>query len=282
MMAQLDIYEFGKQLLETGDLDPVYLMLEEANLDEAQLYRWLIAYWCYYDCGVASYLSELKAEYWTVFLAAAENIVSCPGTADGRWPRGSERRHFRGAQAINAVHELCARYPLPEKMLEYIIGDGTPQKFQEVAARAKIHRGFGSWISFKIGDMLDRLGLVKVDFTRSDVFFFDDPAKAAEIFFRKKNKVPDACTVKRDVVIPEVVSHLEDHFKNYMAPPIYERPVGIQEIETILCKWKSHLNGHYPVQKDTKEILHKLERWEIISPTAKIVRHALGAKCRVL
>jgi hypothetical protein len=42
------------------------------------------------------------------------------------------------------------------------------------------------------------------------------------------------------------------------APPRFERRINIQEIETILCKWKSHINGHYFVGKDIQEIRHGL------------------------
>ena len=39
------------------------------------------------------------------------------------------------------------------------------------------------------------------------------------------------------------------------------RRVNVQEVETIFCKYKSHLKGHYPVGKDSEEIRHALEGW---------------------
>jgi hypothetical protein len=47
---------------------------------------------------------------------------------------------------------------------------------------------------------------------------------------------------------------LIDRFYKYKAPPSGNRPVGVQEIETILCKHQSHSNGRYWVGKDIHEM----------------------------
>jgi hypothetical protein len=57
-------------------------------------------------------------------------------------------------------------------------------------------------------------------------------------------------------------------FATTPAPPSGNRMCGLQEIETILCKWKSHINGHYPVGNDVREIRHALVAWEMRSKTA--------------
>jgi hypothetical protein len=54
---------------------------------------------------------------------------------------------------------------------------------------------------------------------------------------------------------------LLEHFARYEAPPARDRPCGPQEVETILCKWKSHMNGHYEVGKDIREVRHALLNW---------------------
>jgi hypothetical protein len=57
------------------------------------------------------------------------------------------------------------------------------------------------------------------------------------------------------------------------APPRYERPINIQEVETILCKWKSHLSGHYELGKDIIEVRHGLLRYA----KCKLSQHLLAA-----
>jgi hypothetical protein len=57
------------------------------------------------------------------------------------------------------------------------------------------------------------------------------------------------------------VEHYVKMFKKFNAPGGTPRPVNVQEVETIFCKYKSHLKGHYPLGKDTREIHHGLDGW---------------------
>src|ERR1700750_3037416 len=99
---RLDIAEFGHHLFETGDLDPIYVALNRLNWSQPKLDRWLVAYWCFYHAGFACYAAEHKGiAYWQVLAKAAENEPTCP--VGVRWPRGTERRHFRGQLALEAV-----------------------------------------------------------------------------------------------------------------------------------------------------------------------------------
>lgn len=277
---RLDIYEFGAHLLETGDLDPVYIALDKMEwLDGEQRDRWLIAYWCFYHCGAASYISEAGGkEFWQRMSEAARNETTAPD--GGRWPRGSERRHFRGEASVKAVTKLWGRYmDNPHQMVEEIAAGEGPLPYATVAGRAKELPLFGPWISFKVCDMLDRLGIVPVDFDQAAVFMFDDPVKAALTLWRQHSKLPDDAQPKSEAVkvqiIENVVSHLSEHFKDFTAPPRHERPVGLQEIETILCKWKSHRNGHYPLFNDIDEIRHGLQGWSEASETARGMLYAM-------
>lgn len=287
---RLSIYDFGQHLLESGDLDPVYIALEKMEWgDPAHLERWLLAYWCFYHCGAASYISEHQGEgFWDAMREAARNVLPAPD--GGRWPRGSERRHFRGKAAIDAVERLRARFgDMPERAVhdiaygvppDHIIPvTARPQPFAEVAARAKGLPLFGPWIAFKVCDMLDRLGIAPIDFDKASVFMFADPVKAALRLWRAHENLPDNAEPKdeatKHLIIDNVVAHLTEHFKAHTAPPRHERPVALQEIETILCCWKSHMNGHYPLYNDMTEINAGLKPWLPHSETARAFYHAM-------
>lgn len=276
---RLDIYEFGRHLLETGDLDPVYIALNKTEWkDKGQLNRWLLAYWCFYHCGVASYLSEFEHEFfWEAIMIAARNEQPAPD--GGRWPRGSERRHFRGDAAVKAVRTMAMQYHDPEYLVNDIIKPRDlvllPEQkylFAQIAERAQRLPLFGPWISFKVCDMVDRLELAPVDFDKASVFMFDDPRKAALMLWRQHHGFgPDIRPKNEQLIIDQVVDHLTEHFKEFTAPPLHDRPVGLQEIETILCKWKSHMNGHYPLYNDIHEIREGLASWAKVSSTAAAV-----------
>lgn len=278
---RLDIVTFGTHLLSSNDLDPIYVALVAMDLPDDQLSRWLVAYWCFYHAGVASYLSEKEGEdFWAEFRKACLNEEESPVGA--RWERGSERRHFRGANAMKTFDDLSGRYPKPEAMVDYIVygSEGkierTPLSYRDITKRSKEHSGFGPWIAFKIADMVDRVIGYDVDFSTNDVFMFKDPKQAALLLWRNHHGYGEHVKPKEAVVVSAVVEHLTELFaSDYKAPPFYDRPVGLQEIETVLCKWKSHMNGHYPLNNDLIEINEGLNQWALVSRTAQLFRRNL-------
>lgn len=274
----LDIQEFGKHLLATGDLDPIYIALHRMKtqglISQPQLCRWLVGYWCFYSAGVASHLSEFEGpSFWARMAVAVENVHPAP--PGGRWERGKERRHFRGAQGRNSLADLQARYPVrPESMVDELAEneeDG-PLPFSVVSERAREITGFGPWISFKIGDMLERVLGHPIDFSRAEVFMFKDPREAAFMLHRKWSEDPGHSSrglTDEEDIIRDVVRRLQETFRHDMAPPEKDRVVGLQELETILCKWKSHVNGHYPLDNDIHEITRGTQAWVGHCPTAE-------------
>lgn len=294
---RLKIEEFGRHLITTHDLDPIYNALVSCHqggpgwvpfhhggnaYDTDQVYRWLIAYWCFYHAGVASFMSEHQgSEFWNWMMVAAENKKAPPCGID-RWPRGHERRHFRAKNAIDSISRLRNRYKKrPEEMVEILIQKtvdirgGEPcveLTFEEVTRRAQAHNGFGPWIGFKIADMVDRVLGVRVEFDQAHVFMFKDPEKAAMMLWAETEgqKYPANAKFKREVILEGVTRYLTDEFKDLKAPPLDDRPINIQEVETVLCKWKSHMNGHYPLYNDIREINEGLKPWVDISSAAKI------------
>lgn len=254
--ATLSVVDFGRQLVETGDLDPIYIMLHGAKLPLTKLQQWLLAYWCFYHAGTASYCVDVaavdgrEASYWQAMRAAA---------ASSKWPRGSERRHFRADLAMKSVNWLESEgveslfYDFDRAAYECRV-----LSVQDVMEHVELWVGFGPWIAFKVADMLERLGLVKVNFTDADAFLFKAPLEGAKLV------VEHYAPKQFKLVTTEAAwafSYLRRNLAGLKAPPRYERELNGQEFETILCKWKSHLAGHYPIGKDIHEIREGLLRF---------------------
>lgn len=287
---RLSIEEFGKELLMSGDLDPIYIALNRMEMPEDKRARWLVAYWCLYHAGAASWLSERNGPmFWNWLMAAAVNepnkdspLQNPLGCAE-RWPRAKERRHWRGENAIKCVSDLAKRYPdSAEDMVKYIapelpsegpISGPLPYKF--IASRVMEHVAFGPWIAYKVADMLERCAGVSIAFAESDAMY-DDPRQAALKLWRVRAGVPEDARIKDEsAAVSRVVNYLLGHFGGYEAPPGGGRQVGYQEVETILCKWKSHMNGHYPVHNDLREIREGAEPWRATCATAAEFLHYL-------
>lgn len=294
---RLPIEEFGRQLIETGDLDPIYIALPKVFMHPAgsipQLHRWLIAYWCFYHAGAACYLSEHGgAAFWDALQVAARNEEPTP--TGERWPRGHERRHFRGQAAVEAVRKMHGRFfDQPERLVTDLLhpstDDGTTLTHGLVSGRVQTLPLFGPWIGFKVADMVDRVLGHPVSFREGDVFcdMFKDPTEAALRLWRLKagfphrtkpelkNGMKQVMPKDKAKAVSDVVNYLIAEFDDLQAPPLHDRAIGVQEVETVLCKWKSHMNGHYPLYNDIDEIRDGAAPWTQHSETALLFMDAM-------
>lgn len=269
------IESFGAKLLASGDLDPLYIALHGADLPDEQLKRWMFAYWCCYHAGASCFISERSGDkFWNAMHWMTVNTVSPPAPLPPRWPRGHERRHFRGEKAIAAIDLLSRAHPQVEHLV-YWIASAAPS-FRAVRERVMTMPQFGPWIAFKIADMLERLQGVSIDFDNADVLMFKSPYDAALLVAQQwsenQGTIPPA---DYDRFVQMTANDLIDTFERFFAPPRYDRLVNIQEVETILCKWKSHLSGHYPLGLDTREIRAGLLEWSTVSETAARILQSL-------
>jgi hypothetical protein len=257
------IIAFGEALLRTGDLDPVYVAIHGAQLPLPQLKRLLLAYFCFYHLGAAAYLSEREGEdFWRAVEVAARNDQPPRKTdmtlPDGRWPRGAERRHFRGPKCVDAVRTMSL-LASPEDVIDSLIepvpgSDVLPADV--VMERVQEWPLFGPWIAWKAADVLERLGLAAIDF----------PADLELLY-----KEPRTALAKLGGDPARTLSELINHFRRFRAPPRFERPCNIQEVESIACKHAAHLNGTYFIGKDIKDVRHDLIGWG--ATAAKLLQH---------
>jgi hypothetical protein len=234
--SKLNVFDFGRALVSSGDLDPVYILLVESNLEGLRLKRFLLAYWCFYHLGTASWIVDQK-DFKEAMMKAAKSKD---------YKRGSERRHFRGENAINSVRFLNRNT---------VAGLFKPLLKEQTAIscmwKVESWVGFGPWIAFKVADMLERLDLVYIEFEINSLKLFSSPklgAFALRDRIRKSVTDDEACEWAIDIIC--------NRLKKLKAPPWEDRPIGIQEAETILCKWKSYIGGRYHIGEDI-QFVHK-------------------------
>jgi hypothetical protein len=248
-----EVIAFGEKLIKTEDLDPVYCTLVRASLPREQLYRLLLAYFCFYHLGAAAYLSEWEGEeFWLLMENAASNEIPPNMNGElprGRWPRGSERRHFRGSKCVAAVkkiEEFSASKSGPETFVGVLAELGQLVKLEGLMDAVQAFPMMGPWISFKVADILERVLGVSVVFPNDLTLFYAEPRAALEML---------------DVPAEEANLKLLKHFGRIKAPPRYERFCNSQEVETIACKTRSFWHGKYWVGKDIHEIRKGLVGW---------------------
>jgi len=239
-----EVLEFGNALVASGDLDPVYIYLEEKGYKDNHLKRWLLAYSMFYHVGVANYLSDFEGDdYWEAI-----------GKDFKTFPRGEERRHFRTQAAIKSVTHM-SEYD-PESIVDYWYKD---LDFKDVIKAVQTLPSYGPWIAFKLADMGERCLGLPIDFSECVLNFYREPRMGAALVFAGD---PDYSIDGHEVlnVVDYILSDLNE--KDLMAPPRYDRRLNIQEAETILCKFKSYKKGHYYVGKDI-DAVKKALTWHV-------------------
>jgi hypothetical protein len=259
---KLGVIAFGESLVTTGDLDPLYIALRDAQMPRETLCRWLLVYWCYYHVGLSCWAVS-QDDFWATLLKIAKG-----GT---KYPRSSERRHFRGDFAVRAVTKLAEQFDTAEDAIDWILEPGPGAK--AIAKQVKRLYGFGEWISWKVPDMLERLEIGTVRFRETDLtWMFDSSLKGAKLVYKEYNlKGSHLYAAHR---------YLLKHLGSLDAPPDSRRKLNVQETETIFCKWKSHLNGHYPVGNDTEEIIKGLKRYNDSDLAKNFIRSMEQLQCK--
>jgi hypothetical protein len=251
--APLGVEAFGRRLIETRDLDPAYVGLVGAKLPRAQLARWLLSYWCFYDVGAASWMAEQEdVHFWTCMSKAAANLPECSprilGLPADRWPRGGERRHFRGAKSVAAVAWLSKKYPRPEEAVERL---AATKRAEQVMSIVEGWPMFGGWASFKVADMVERVWGAPISFPENTCLLYDEPLAGLKLAAQRAGIVN----------LESYHDRLLDYFERFPAPPTDDRPCGPAECESILCKTKSYWGGHYFLGKDIREHRAALVGW---------------------
>lgn len=237
----LSIYEFGRRLVLTGDLDPVYVAVYHSGLRKDVLKRWLIAYWCFYHAGTASWVvsGQGESDFW-------RRVKDAAATKDH--PRCPERRHFRGGQAVRSAAYLAGRGV--DDLLDPILRVTGTQSAAAVMQEVQTWVGFGGWIAFKAADMVERLGLAGVRFGLAAAMY-EAPVQGARLLWERERPgepPPDDGLEVAGWAVERLLSSRK--LSGLMAPPLGDRPLGYQECETVLCKWKSHVSGRYHVGED--------------------------------
>jgi hypothetical protein len=150
--------------------------------------------------------------------------------------------------------------------------DGRPLTAAEVTTYVQTWVGFGPWIAFKVADMMERVGLMAVRFDLGTAMYAGSPTEATAVMRDWENPgwEPDSQAELSGWAVGALLASPE--LSGRPAPPRNDRRLGFQEAETILCKWKSYLGGHYHVGEDVAAVRAALVRFARVPLSQKLLR----------
>jgi hypothetical protein len=229
--------KFAKIMFKLEDADPGYMLLARANIKDDQKKRFMTAWCAFYNPGIAAAASEYHGRYFWDYLRSEYPTAK----------RASERRHFRGNAGLKAMDSWQTMFPKPEAMVDHMTGSD----YFVVAKKAKTVALIGDYFVWKFADVQERVFRLPCAF----------PDEAAA----KSPKVPQQGAL---LIAPEAtVLHTYNRIARYLndagmkSPPWYDRPMNMQEAETVCCVYKQYRNGKWcpysRTAKATRSLLAK-------------------------
>jgi len=154
--------------------------------------------------------------------------------------RGAPRRYYRGDAAHRSIDALAA------------VGGGSPWRLlcdlrgPYAAALGRVQQywpGWGPTAAWKICDMAERVCGIPIDYA-----YCEDVLISNDMVAKGVEKACDVLGIGGSERAFTLFDRMKKHKWATLAPPHYDRPLGLQEFETLLCyyshDWKT--NKHMP------------------------------------
>lgn len=230
---------FARELVTTGELDPMYTMLYRARAlkGDEWVKQFSMYFLMFYESSKAVEFASLPQD---VFWEAIDDMYD-------DLPRGSERRYFRGAKGRDSIQSLQA-LGSPVAAFDTPVQARTLPAFR-TALRAANIVGFGDYFALKWADYQDCIFQTGIDFTDLHKYLPDPPLKCLKTVF------PEMSHEKALGEITSWISDMDDPFSGL-------RKCGRSEAETVACAIPSYLIKHrYKMGDDIKKYREQLKNY---------------------
>lgn len=249
---------FARSLVETGELDPPYVLMPKAGdlYGDEWVERFALHYFLFYDLGGAARCAYDTTPFWS-YVTNGYHLFK----------RGTSRRHFRGDKGRGAIKTL-AWHGEP--------GDLFAAMYQPTYAGLVHHLSdnfsgceIGPYFAWKLMDIYDRcLGRpVSLSIPETLKFLPETPRKAVKSFFPDMNLHSALMTVVRSI-------------SDLYAPGFRNRGCDLAEAETVLCAIYGANKGTYHFGMDLdhrhKELKDFPELVKMLPPIQDWSQYAAG------
>lgn len=248
---------FSKKLFDPilTDADPGYYVLYGADIPTDQKKRFMVAWSTFYNIGLAAKGSQFNDKKFWVYLNSVYDTAT----------RASERRHFRGKAGRAALTQWEQKFKQPEKLVDHMFG----KDYFIVRENAREVKQMGEYFVWKFADVQERVFGIPCDFTDAASYSPKVPRQGAEII------APGIDIEKTYEMIAEYMNDL-----GMVAPPRNDRPMNMQEAETVCCVYKQYLNNKWVHGSRTAKATRSLLalRSDTGDHMLHVLHHKIGTK----
>lgn len=229
--------DFSRKLFESEDSDPGYMLLARVDVPEAQRKRLMTAWVSFYNLGIAARASEYKGKAFWAYLSYIYPTAK----------RATERRHFRGSAGLRALDQWSKAYPAPERMVDALTG----RTYFDVRRAAKNVAQIGGYFVWKFADVQERVFRIPCDFTGAEKYSPELPKQGAKLI---GDSILPGYSIERTYAT--IVNSM--NVAGMKSPPWYDRPMNMQEAETVCCVYKQWKNGSWCDRSRTAKATKRL------------------------
>ncbi|QDP51028.1 MAG: hypothetical protein Unbinned6004contig1002_14 [Prokaryotic dsDNA virus sp.] len=235
----LSFRDFSKQIIETGDIDPDYILIREKckeyGWNKKQMFNWILHKLVIYD----SY-SELQV------INKEKNILEVK--------YGTERRKSKrfAKEYLNNIQRA---------FIDINIEKFFTQKGYVVFNKIKTIKGYGSWAAWKFMDLISCCYGIDVDFETIDFRkAYTFPLKGLLMI----NDLPEDVKLLQDTKLYSKLMHnankMLEGLETINSPHNNNKGLRINEVETLLCKYHSYKHNKYKVGQDIEHLNKRFKK----------------------
>ncbi len=243
-----DFLKFSNAMLVTGDIDPVYPVLihltREMDKEDALWLSFLYVAW--YNLPVGA----------TAFDLGSPSPELLP-QIDWSWPTGIERRANRGGKVVFHIESYLKQVKEHGSQWQYYTA-GLNMEAKSLAHRQDnwrivnqrlqtIHLN-GRWAAYKHCEIIRRVHGLPMEAPDMGNAFSSGPRQGLALFYGEvEGNSPDAIALL-DRQGEDLIGRMDK----------WGVTVDIEELETLMCNWKSLVNGKYYIGHDIDELLEQI------------------------
>ena len=257
--------KFADVTIGTNDLDPMYeffTSMRNSTYGEDYTDRVMMHFVLFYHIGEAIDAANYTGQQWWTHVWS--KFGSCR--------RGTERRHFRGKQGMDALTRLqrAVDGAAPEDAFRMMTAPSYTELMNLFTKGRFEGTGFGTYFVWKILDLQERVLLNPISVTHDEALKYlpDEPRKCAAHIWPHRSL---------SAVLHEVCEYIAD----YPVPTTEHRTCGIQEAETILCMLKGYfITKKHVIGDDIREKHSQLAAYphllRFLPPTVELEEYVRG------